>query len=288
MKVLMIGATGAYAGLVLPELTRRGVVVRALARDEDKAEAARRAGARETALGDLRDAGSLRAAAEGVDGVFHIGPAFAPDEAALGLAMVGAAQAAGVRKFVFSSVYHPSLSLSNHAAKRPVEEALYDSDLEFTVLQPSMFMQMLAADWDAARKTGRITRPYSESAKMCYVDYRDVAEAAALALTSDALAFGTFELCAPGMASLSDLAALIGELAGRPVAAETVAPGAWADAAHLPDGPLRAGLATMNTHYDRYGFHGGNGLVLRAVLGREPRTLRAFFEALAPSAAPPV
>jgi uncharacterized protein YbjT (DUF2867 family) len=30
MKVLMIGATGEYAGLVLPELKERGVTVRAL------------------------------------------------------------------------------------------------------------------------------------------------------------------------------------------------------------------------------------------------------------------
>ena len=40
------------------------------------------------------------------------------------LAMVAAAQAAGVRKFVFSGVIHPSISaLTNHAAKLPVEEA---------------------------------------------------------------------------------------------------------------------------------------------------------------------
>ena len=58
--------------------------------------------------------------------------------------MVKAAVSAKVRKFVFSSVIHPSISkLSNHAAKRPVEEALYESGMEFTVLQPTMFMSNL-------------------------------------------------------------------------------------------------------------------------------------------------
>ena len=46
---------------------------------------------------------------------------------------------------------------------------------------------------------GQIALPYAKLAKACYVGYRDVAEAAALALTGEKLAYGTFELCAPGM-----------------------------------------------------------------------------------------
>ncbi|NGO14617.1 NAD(P)H-binding protein [Streptomyces sp. HC44] len=63
MKVLMVGATGATAGAVLPELVARGVDVRALVRDERRAEAARRRGAAGTVIADLTDPASLRAAA---------------------------------------------------------------------------------------------------------------------------------------------------------------------------------------------------------------------------------
>ncbi|MGI2907144.1 NmrA family NAD(P)-binding protein [Tolypothrix sp. VBCCA 56010] len=131
-----------YASLVVPELKQRGAIVRALARNETKAEAARQQGADEVAIGDLQDSDSLRAATSEVDDVFHINPAFAPNEAELGVAMVEAAKAAGVQKFVFSGAIHPSISkMSNHAAKRPIEEALYESGMDFTVLQPTMFMQ---------------------------------------------------------------------------------------------------------------------------------------------------
>ena len=151
-------------------------------------------------MGDLHDPVSLRAAARGVDGVFHLNPAFAPDEAELGVAMVEAAKAAGVRKFVFSGAIHPSISkMANHAAKRPVEEAVYESGMDFTVLQPTMFMQTLSNGWNSVLERGQIAMPYARLAKASYVDYRDVAEAAALALTGDTLAYGTFELCAPGM-----------------------------------------------------------------------------------------
>lgn len=278
MHVLMVGATGAYAGLVLPELTKRGVIVRALVRDDHGANIARARGASETVLGDLADPGSLNPAVKGVDGVFHINPAFAPREAEMGVAMVEAARTAGVRKFVFSGVFHPSVSaMVNHAAKQPVEEALYASDMDYTVLQPAMFMQMLAGSWAAARDHGQISAPYSMRSKMCYVDYRDVAEAAALAMTGDTLSYGTFELSSPGMFDRIQLAALMQAELGRPVRAAETTP----QAASMPSGPMRDGLIAMMRHYDSYGFPGGNALVLRAVLGREPRTVQGFVHELA-------
>lgn len=164
MTILTIGATGRYAGMVVPELLKRGARVRALVRDDGKAEAARRHGAAETAVGSLTDSASLRRAADGVDGVFHINPAFAPDEGKLGVAMVRAAQEAGVRKFVFSRAIHPSISrMANHVGKQPVEAALYESGMDFTVLQPTMFMQTLDTGWPTVLKTGRFGCPMTST-----------------------------------------------------------------------------------------------------------------------------
>ena len=125
--------------------------------------------------------------------------------------MVNAAKTAGVKKFVFSSVYHTSLSLANHAEKRPTEGALYKSGMDYTILQPAMYMQMLAQTWKSAREKRKIIMPYSKFSKMSYMDYRDVAEAAALAMTGTALSYGTFELSSPGMYSRADIAGLMSE-----------------------------------------------------------------------------
>ena len=130
MKVLMVGASCEYASMVVPELKSRGATVRALIRSTEKEAEAREHGADETAVGDLTDSASLRRAAEGVDGVFHINPAFAPHEAELGVAMAQAAQGAGVRKFTFSGVIHPSIArMVNHIGKAPVEQAIYESGM---------------------------------------------------------------------------------------------------------------------------------------------------------------
>jgi hypothetical protein len=52
-------------------------------------------------------------------------------------------------------------------------------------------------------------------------------------------------------------------------------------AAQPPEGPRRDGFQRMMVHYDRHGLPGGNPLVLRAILGREPRTLTDYFRELA-------
>jgi uncharacterized protein YbjT (DUF2867 family) len=282
MKVLAVGATGEFAGLVVPELKKRGATVLALIRRPEQAEEARRQGADGTIFGDLNDLESLRRATKGVDGVFHINPAFAPNEAALGVNMVRAAVSSRVRKFVFSGVMHPSIgSMINHAGKLPVEEALYASGMAFTVLQPAMFLQTLAAGWNEVVQTGSVSLPYSKQTKACYVDYRDVAEAAAIALTGNTLDYGTFELSASGSFDRIELAQRISEALGRPIRADDVPFEAWATKRNIPDGPLRDGLRRMFAHYNRHGFPGGNALVLRAILDREPRSLPGFIHELA-------
>ncbi len=82
----------------------------------------------------------------------------------MGVAMVDAARAAGVRKFVFSGVIHPSISaMTNHAAKLAVEEALYSSEMDFTVLQPARFMQNFERSWNDIIEHDRLAQPYSLS-----------------------------------------------------------------------------------------------------------------------------
>ena len=282
MRVLMIGASGRYAGHVLPELKKRGVKVRALVHSRESERKARERGADETAFGDLAEPRGLISAAVGADGVFYIGPAFAPRESDMGVTMVDAAKAAGVSKFVFSSVIHPSISkLTNHAAKRPVEEALYQSGMTFVVLQPAIFMQNIESGWREIIRSGKFALPYSRRVKTCFVDYRDVAAVAAEAFVTDRFDNGTFELCAQGMFNRSEIAAMMSHALELHIEAGEIVFDAWADLARIPEGPVRAGLKRMYADYNQYGFRGGNSMVLRNLLGREPRTLKEYFRELA-------
>jgi uncharacterized protein YbjT (DUF2867 family) len=274
--ILVVGAAGKFAGLLVPALARRGVKIRGLVRSAKEGDVARKGGATEVVSGDLRDRASLDVALKNVDAVFYIAPAFLPNEADIGKSMVDAAKRGGVRRFVFSSVIHPILSaLANHAQKAPVEEALLTSGMEYTFLHPTVFFQNFTGSWPKIVETAVLAEPWSVDSRFSRVDYRDVAEAAAIALTEDRLLYGTFELCAEGWLDRKDVAAIIGEVLGRPIKAERVDPKMAAGEA----GPGAPALEKMFDWYDKRGLR-GNALTLRAILGREPRTLRAFFEEL--------
>jgi uncharacterized protein YbjT (DUF2867 family) len=272
LKVLAVGAAGPAAGLVLPELVKRGAVVTGFVHKSEDEPAARSLGATSVVVGELRDVSAVAHALTGIDAVFYIPPATLEDEAAIGKQFVRAAKAAGVRRVVFSSVIHPILSeLENHAAKAPVEEALLDSGLEYVLLHPAMFFQNFATAWARIKQTGTHGEPWSNETRFSRVDYRDVAEVAALALIEDRLLYGTFELSAEGHLNRHDVAALMGQVLDRtivPVKVELPAQG----------GPPPK-LTRMFAWYDRHALL-GSALTLRSILGREPRTLRAYFEEL--------
>lgn len=284
--ILVVGATGKFARLVIPELLRRNSIVRALVRDTERGEAAQSAGAAQIAIGDLRNADSVDKASEGVDGIFHIGPAFAPDEAAMGITLVDAAERAGVRKVVFSSVIQPTNTrLKNHASKIPVEDALYSSRLNYTILHPANFMQNIGIAWPSIVREGKFAEPFPEETRIARVDYRDVAEVAAIALTDSKLDFATLELCA-GMFSRLDIVSIISRELGRPIASEEPSFEEWANKSRLPynDHQIHL-LSKVHDHYREFGL-GGNSLSLSAALGRGPRSMAQYIGDLARQFAP--
>jgi uncharacterized protein YbjT (DUF2867 family) len=248
-----------------------------LVRSADQFDRARLAGAEDVVVADLANKHQVSQALKDVDAVFYIAPAFLPNEAAVGKGVVEAAEKAGVRRFVFSSVIHPILSaLVNHAEKGPVEEALLTSGMEYVFLHPTVFFQNFSESWPTIVQSGVLVEPWSAETRFSRVDYRDVAEAAAIALTEDRLLYGTFECCAEGWHDRHEVAAIISEVLGRPIRAERLDPKRAAAGAGLG----APALERMFDWYDRRGLM-GSAVSLRAILGREPRTLLAFFKELA-------
>ena len=279
LKVLAVGAAGPSASLVVPELLKRNVSVRAFVHKQEDEPIVRELGVTDIVVGELSDATAVSKAVEGMDAVFYIAPAALENEAEIGKQFVMAAKQAGVRRVVFSSVIHPVLSeLVNHADKAPVEEALLDSGMEYVFLQPAMFFQNFVAAWVKMKESGVYGEPWSTETRFTRVDYRDVAEVAAIALTEDRLLYGTFELCAEGNMNRHDLAALMSEVLGKQVKPIKIELPAQAN--------MPPKLTRMFDWYDKHALL-GNSTTLRAILRREPRTLRSFFEELNTLILPP-
>ncbi len=276
-KTLIVGAAGRFAGLVVPALARLGVHPLGFVQRPEEAAKARSNGASDIVLGDLRDRSSVEAALRGVERVFYISPVFQDDEAEMGISFVEAAQQAGVRRIVFSTIVHPSLDLRNHASKRPIENAVFKSGLDYTFLRPAVLYQNLAAAWPAALESGVLAEPFSSASLIARVDYRDIAEVAAIALTEDRLLNGTFELSADSGKNREEVAAIASQASGRSIKAVAADFEGWFAKAHLPyNDKQKQQLAAMYAHYDQHGLR-SNPLTLRTILEREPRLMHGFF-----------
>jgi dihydroflavonol-4-reductase len=123
--LLITGATGYLGSVLVHTATRAGHDVRALVRDPRKAAALLPAGI-DVAIGDLTDAGSLGHAARGCDAVLHVAGSVgsSPEEtwhANLDgtAAVLAAARAAGVTRFVYTSSSAAVMDADGLVAEQP-------------------------------------------------------------------------------------------------------------------------------------------------------------------------
>jgi uncharacterized protein YbjT (DUF2867 family) len=148
-KILVLGGTGRQGGAVARELLRRGRSVHALVRDPQTpaAQALADTGA-VLVRGDLNDEASLRAAMQGIHGVFSVQTFLTPGgvtaEERQGKAVADAAAEAGVAHLVYSSVggAERSSGIPHFESKWNVEQHIQKLDLPATILRPTMFYEM--------------------------------------------------------------------------------------------------------------------------------------------------
>lgn len=181
MKTLVLGGTGTVGSQVVRELLARKVDVHVLTRDAGKAKSLP-AGVKGI-VGDLLDPNTVRTAFKGMDSVFLINPV-STTEANEGLMAINGARLAGVKHIVYVSVHDldKALHLPHFGSKWPIETVLRSSGIAFTILRPNNFYQNDYWVKDAILHYGVYPQPIGEVG-ISRVDVRDIAEAAAVALT---------------------------------------------------------------------------------------------------------
>jgi NAD(P)H dehydrogenase (quinone) len=288
--ILVTGAAGKTGKAVVEALAKKGATVRALVRRAEHVAALQTLGAAECSIGSFEDARALRRAAEGARAIYHICPNVSPHEVAYARAVVAAAQATGVKRFVYHSVLHPQIeAMPHHWQKMRVEEMLFAAGLDFTILQPTAYMQNILAAFPGIIAEGVFRIPYPATARVSLVDLQDVAEAAAVVLTADGHGGATYELVGTEPLSQTEIAAVIGAALNRDVRAEAETVEFW-------QARVRAGgmgeyeCATLAAMFRYYAAHGliGNSRTLASLLGRKPNDLAAFLHRSAAGRSPPL
>jgi len=277
--ILVTGAAGKTGRAAIQALAARGAAVRAFARDPAHAGMLKALGAASVCVGSFEDADALNAAAAGVQAIYHICPNVSRAELTYARGVAAAAQASGVKRFVYHSVLHPQIeAMPHHWEKMRAEEMLFASGLDLTILQPTAYMQNILGAWPGIVGDGVFRVPYPVETRISLVDLDDVAAAAALVLTQDGHEGATYELVGTQPLNQTEVAAAIGTALRRTISVEPETVAAWDDRARgAGTGEHeRTTLAAMFRYYAEHGLI-GNTNALRWLLGREPTGLAAFL-----------
>ena len=273
--ILVTGASGNAGGTVLREVLKSGQPVKAMYRwPEDAAKAPENV---EAVIADFADKPSLARALTCVDTVYLV---CSPVRELVQLEgnMVDACGEAGVRHIVLNSALgaedYPKSFPNWH---RRVEDKLKVSGLEYTILRPNSFMQnVLMYLAPSIRAQGAFYAAMGE-ARTSFIDVRDIAVAAAQALTSSKHAGRTYELNGPEALTYGDLAEKISQARGSSVRYIDI-PAEQQRQAMLDQGMPEwqvTALLDLQAYYTG-GQGGAVDDVLANLLGRAPITMDQF------------
>jgi NAD(P)H dehydrogenase (quinone) len=281
--ILVTGAGGKTGKAILNALLARGVPVRAFVRSAAHEAALKGMGVRDIAAGEMNDHHALDQATRGAEAISHICPNVSPHEISFAQALINSATRSGVSRFVYHSVLHPQIeAMPHHWNKLRVEEMLFSSGLDVTILQPTAYMQNILAEWDRMVSSGIYRVPYPVETRLSLVDLEDIAAAAAAVLTNSRHSGATYELVGTPPLSQIEVAEIFGTALNKPVRADAEPIESWEQRARAAgiDDYSRETLTKMFRAYARDGLT-GNSNVLGWLLGRPPTSLADFAARIA-------
>jgi uncharacterized protein YbjT (DUF2867 family) len=215
MKILVTGSTGRVGSVVLKELIKRGADVRVLVRKKN-ASTETSEGV-DVAVGDLLDPVSVEKAMDGVDKLYLLN-AVTPDELTQGLIAYDLAKKHQLKQVVYHSVFKVEhfKDVPHFASKLAIEGALKEFDVPYTIIRPNYFHQNDETLKPLLTGPGIYPMPLGPTG-VSSVDIRDIAEAAAITLTTDGHLGKTYNLNGPDVLSGPMAAAIWSKLLDKEI-----------------------------------------------------------------------
>ena len=277
MNILVTGGTGTVGSQVVRELLSRGAQVQVLTRDP--AKAAKLPACVKAVTGDLVKVETVRRVFKGVDGVCLIN-AVSPTEVHEGLLSVCALRDENVKRLVYLSVHHADAVpwVPHFGGKLAIEQAALKSGVPATVLRPNNFYQNDYMFKDVILQHGVYPQPLGDVG-LHRVDVRDIAEAAAIALTTSGHEGQTYDLVGPEAHTGKSTAEAWSRALGRPIVYGGNDLDAWEKQAlqYMPDWAVYD-VRHMYVFFQAKGLKASPEAIERQtkLLGHSPRSFGAF------------
>lgn len=276
MSILVTGGTGTVGSAVVKELVARGADVRVLTRDPGKVRASKGVTA---VQGNLLEPATVRRVFDGIEGVFLLNPVSQTESSEALMAITGM-RLARVKRVAYMSVHHADAVawLPHFGAKVGVEAALKVAGIPYTILRPNNFFQNDHWFKDAMLQYGVYPQPIGNGGTW-RVDVRDIAEAAAIVLTSPGHEGQTYDIVGPESMTGESTAAAWSRALGKPIAYGGDDLDGWEkqQLQYMPDWMV-FDFRYMYKHFQEHGLVASRGVIARQtkLVGHAPRAFAPF------------
>ncbi|HEY3059643.1 MAG TPA: SDR family oxidoreductase [Chloroflexota bacterium] len=275
--LLVTGATGLNGGAVVRQLSARGVPVRALVRNPSKAAHLTALAGVEVVEGDMARPTTLAAALRGVERAMLISSS---DPAMLEVQsnFIDAARGAGVEHVVKLSGIMPEVDSDFRFARMHglIEQKLEQSGMAYTHLRAGEFMHAYFRQVPSIVSRSAIRLPMAE-ARIASIDVADIAEVAAMILTSSGHAGQIYPLTGPEALTMAEVAQQISVAIGKPVRYEAISPDDYRSANLAAGMPTYTADALVELYAERRAGKESHVYPwVETLLGRRPCSFQDF------------
>lgn len=266
-KILVVGASGMVGSELVRVLKEQGHAVRATT--------SKKPTSKEQIQVNVVTGEGIKAAFDGVDRAFILSPPGYADQYALLSPLIQEAKRRGLKKVVLMTAMGAN---ANEAAPfRKAEVDLEKSGLAYNIIRPNWFLQNFHTFWIQGIATqNKILLP-AGTAKVSFIDARDIAATAAKLLVSHQYDNQAFDLTGPESVDHSQVAAAISQVARRPITYQEITE------EEFLSGLLNAGLPkdyaqflVMIIGFLRQGYSERRTSFVKEITGREPRSLQNY------------
>lgn len=221
--ILVVPATSKVAASVVKELQKRNVKVRVLLRSAERAKALFGEEVEIFDGFDYDNSETATAALSGVEKLF-LGSTLVPHWVEQTKSLIDAVKKENVKHIVRLSVFSASDTTKGFGASIPgkkhreVEQYIESNGFIYTFLRPTWFYQNIESlNGREIRQKSILSSPLGSDSKLSYIDVRDLAKVAALALTESGHKNKIYELTGSELVSMREITDILSRITGRTI-----------------------------------------------------------------------
>lgn len=269
--ILIVGASGTVGSELAQILKTKGLQVR---KASSKIVPANQS---DTVHLNLVTGEGLRDAFEGVTQAFFLSPPGYVDQYAILSPLIQESKRRGLSKVVLMTALGANAVETSPFRRAEIE--LEKSGLSYNILRPNWFLQNFNTFWLHGIREQNAIQLSAGSAKVSFIDARDISAVAARLLTTDDKANMAFDLTGPRSLDHNEVARAISSVCGRTITYSDIPP------EQLKSKLLGAGLPSdyveffmMIMGFLREGYNAGVNDQVANLLQRQPRDLNEYVQ----------